>query len=428
MLIPKGIISGLPKIPKGFFKGGLSLGGVKIQPKPPPPPPAGPCGAYDETKGMTDWPTAPNPDVLEITNKGVGSIVPGILWADVKLKQPFGQVKSDSSSLWKGILHEDKMLKDFKYYMITGWSQAYGCKVFYTNELKLVKSMDLYLQGKPHDPPPPPPIIFKTTNQEYRQIFTNKDVEYSLKKLDSKFTLRGLHMLLEFKTMCDTQKFNSRTLHTARGKVWLGRYSGVFDRYQNGTNSWTALWWSFKNGGTDMSWKQLMARSSDTKDMFDYQWNWFQAKRGTKWTDQGLSSYDCMNDPWYWPDDSENDYARRGRGSGSASIHPRRDDYFEHILSLWEKDGLGWKYLKNDALLKKIFTVENDKIIFQGHANQNAAGVFDGLSFGFCSSLGSAGSVTGLKPAGQPTATQVPSTISGDTSSGGTNKTMSRTY
>ena len=84
---------------------------------------------------MTDWPTAPNPDVLEITNKGVGSIVPGILWADVKLKQPFGQVKSDSSSLWKGILHEDKMLKDFKYYMITGWSQAYGCKVFYTNEL-----------------------------------------------------------------------------------------------------------------------------------------------------------------------------------------------------------------------------------------------------------------------------------------------------
>ena len=340
MLIPKGIISGLPTMPKGYFKGGLSIGGVKVIAAEPKPAPAGPCGAYDETKGMTDWPTASNPDIIGITNNGVGFAGRNVSWIDVELKQTFSTVKGNSDLLWKGILKEYSSAKGFKYYLISGWTNAKGCKMFYTNDLSEIKSLDTYLGKSQHDPPTPKPVTFDLTNSTgYKNLFKTgphrTELEYALKER-TKFTVRGLEILLNFKTYIDAGHYTNYPLHTTRGNAAQGPYSGVFDRYQNGTNSWTALWWCFRGAGTDRSWIRTMSRSGakDTKEMVDYQWNWFQSKRGTRWSEQGLSKYDCMSDPWYWPDNSENDFGRRGRGD--PGIHPVSDQYFKVILGLWE--------------------------------------------------------------------------------------------
>jgi len=458
MLGTKGIISGLPTMPKGFFKGGLSIGGVKVVAAEPKPAPAGPCGAYDETKGMTDWPTASNSDIIGITNNGIawaGKDGRNVSYVDVELKQIFETVKGNSDLLWKGILKEFSAAKGFKYYLVTGWTKAKGCRMYYTNHLAEMKSLDKHLNLKKHDPPKPKPVTFDLSNSSnWRNLFKAPhlaELDFALKE-KTKFTVRGLEILLNFKTYVDSGKYTTRPLHTNRGKAWFGPYSGVFSRYQNGTDSWTALWWCFVGGNTDKSWKRTMSRSgaTDAKEMFDYQWNWFQSKRGTRWSEQGLSTYDCMSDPWYWPDGSENDFGRRGRGD--PGIHPKRDQYFKVILQLWEYDypdpkggrkpGLGWQWLKKGTgdkhleKLRRVLKIEGElydsgcKLVFQGVPNRSTAGTFTAVSYGFCTSIsgGGAGSVKGLASAAKPAAVTKPSSISGSSASGGTNKTMSRSF
>lgn len=458
MLGTSGIISGLGEVAKlNFSIGGLKINGETVVEAAPKPAPAGPCGAYDETKGMTDWPTESNPDIIGITDNGLawaGKEGKNVTYVDVELKQTFETVKGNSDLLWKGILKEFSAAKGFKYYLITGWTKAKGCKMYYTNHLSEMKSLDKHLNKNQHDPPEPKPVTFDLTNSSsWRNLFKAPhllELKFALDK-KTKFTARGLEILLNFKTYIDAGHYTDLPLHTSRGKAWFGPYSGVFSRYQNGDDDYTALWWGLAGAQTDKSWKRYMVRYKDAKEMFDYQWNWFQAKRGTKWSEQGIESYDCMSDPWYWPDASEDDFGRRGRGD--PGIHPVRDQYFKLILQLWEYDypdpktggrtpGLGWQWLKNGMndphldKLRAVLKIEGElyesgcKLVFQGVPNRFTSGGFTALSYGFCTSItgGSAGSVTGLASALKPEAVKKQTTISASSASGGTNKTMSRSF
>lgn len=402
------------KIPPGAT---ININGMKVtNPAPPQPPVSSSCTQWDESKGMTSWPTLAKSEIK--TKIGLS---PGVV--TFALDVDFGTLINDPSSLWKGALNGHPAMKNYKYYIIAGWSKGRHMKVYWSNDLATAKQIDKILASKPDMPPAPPPITLSMN-----AALVNKDVEAALKKIG--FSIRGLHMLLDFQGMAQQGKFNSRPLHTSRGKVWLGPWSGVFDRYQDGTNSYTGLWWCLKGGKTRSSHESKMQRSADTQDMHPAQWHWFHVRR-TPWKHQGLTQYSGeTGPPWYWPSAHEGgrDHARRGKGSGSLSIHPKRDTYFGIIMNRWAMGGEGWKIIASDSKLKKIFKVKPGfKLEFQPELDISKYGSFERLTYGFCGSPGGrAGAVTGLAATPKPVAPTATTTITSTSSSGGVNKTMSR--
>ena len=90
--------------------------------------------------------------------------------------------------------------------------------------------------------------------------------------------------------------------------------------------------------------------------------------------------------------------------------------------------GEGWKIIASDSKLKKIFKVKPGfKLEFQPELDISKYGSFERLTYGFCGSPGGrAGAVTGLAATPKPVAPTATTTITSTSSSGGVNKTMSR--